>query len=124
MVVCRRSQVSFFWICIFGARWVERAFKRWRWSYKNAKYKSPLKYAAANLRYYVHYVTGIVRYPLDRLKFLDEARFDAKSLQREKGVSRVHRQNGAALWLSVCSALPPPSSGWVSVLRPVLERFL
>ena len=76
-------------------------FKTWRWSYKNVKYKSPLKYTAANLRYYVQYVTGIVRYPMDRLKFLDESRFDAKSLQRKKGVSpvgqpvlRVHRQDG------------------------------
>lgn len=83
-------------------------FKRWRWTYKNAKYRSPLKYTLANRRYYVHYVTGIVRYPLDRIKFLDEARFDAKSLLRKKGVSRagqpvirVHGRNGAFLALSM-----------------------
>jgi hypothetical protein len=113
------------WILFCRARWIERAFKRWRWSYKNAKYKSPRKYAAANLRYYVQYVTGIVRYPLDRLKFLDEARFDAKSLQRKKGVSRigqpvirVHRQNGADLWLCMRPVMP-----WFALRPASRDRF-
>jgi hypothetical protein len=69
------------------ARWIERTFKRWRWSYKSVKYKNPLKYTAANLRYYLQYVSNIVNYPWASLKFLDEARFDAKALQRKKGVS-------------------------------------
>lgn len=85
-------------------RWVERVLKSWHWTYKIAKYRSPLKYTVANQQYYVQYVTGIVGYPLDRLKYLDEARFDAKALQRKKGVSPagqavvgVRQQNGVCL---------------------------
>lgn len=68
-------------------RWVERVFKRWGWTSKNVRYKSPLKYSRANLRQYLYFTAGIVIYPWVRLKYLDESRCDAKALQRKKGVS-------------------------------------
>jgi hypothetical protein len=73
-------------------RWIERVFKRWKFSSKNVKYKNVRKFTNANIRYYLEYTTAIVNLPVLNLKYLDEARFESRSLKRKRGVSAQNRQ--------------------------------
>jgi hypothetical protein len=73
-------------------RFVDRVFHSWKYSTKVAKYKNVLKYTNANIRYYVEYTSAIVNLPHLRLKYLDESRFESRSLKRKRGVSAAGRQ--------------------------------
>jgi hypothetical protein len=49
------------------------------------------KFRAENIAHYVHYAVSIRDVPLHRLKFLDEATFQSRSLRRESALSEKGR---------------------------------
>jgi hypothetical protein len=55
--------------------WVRRVFKRWRYTQKNIRWRSPDKYTASNIINYAAYCDWFTAAPLARCKFLDEAHF-------------------------------------------------
>lgn len=83
--------------CRLLSRWISRCFKRWRYSHKVAKYKSPLKFTPQNIQRYVNHIIGIQSLPILQLKFLDECHFDSKDCLRKKGVGPRGRAMNAVL---------------------------
>jgi hypothetical protein len=67
-------------------------FVQWRFSTKDVKYKNIRKYTRANIRYYCEYISSIIHINMVRLKFLDEASFESRSLKRKRGVGRLGQQ--------------------------------
>jgi hypothetical protein len=78
-------------VLIPSARFVGRVLQRWKWSTKQARYKQILKYTWANIRYYLVYVSAIIMFDIMRLKFIDEAMFESRSLKRKSGLAQRGR---------------------------------
>jgi hypothetical protein len=64
-------------------------FRRWRYSSKDVRHKSPLKFTWANIRHYCIYVSAVLLLDVWRLKFLDEASFESRALRRKRGIARA-----------------------------------
>jgi len=53
--------------------YLQRLFKKWRWSWKKPGKVQIQKYTHENMKYYFEWIIGIQGIPWKRLKFLDEA---------------------------------------------------
>ncbi|KAG2370676.1 hypothetical protein C9374_014692 [Naegleria lovaniensis] len=77
----------------YSTTWVSRVLKQLGNSFKNACYKSRLKYTPENITKYIHYVCGMAelleKVPVYRLKFLDESSFVSRNLYRKRGVAPI-----------------------------------
>jgi len=67
--------------------WIQRTFKRWKWSSKRARYQQINKFTTANILYTAHYLLSVRTLPPLSLKYLDEAHFETKDLRRARGWS-------------------------------------
>lgn len=72
--------------------WVRRVFKRWRFTFKNVRWRSPDKYSISNILNYAAYCDWFTTTILSRCKFLDEAHF-------QRGGAK-----SCLLWLCSCCA--------------------
>jgi transposase len=65
--------------------WICRLFFQWGLTLKNLEHKSKLKYTEENIEHYSEFVTDVPFIDPRRLKYLDEASFEALALRRRRG---------------------------------------
>lgn len=73
-------------------KWVSNVLRAWRWSVRDIKWRSPLKYTPENIEHYVNYIWEIrllAAADPTRLKYLDEVHFSPR---------------GAWSWCSCCQS--------------------
>lgn len=62
-------------------KWVSKVLRGWRWSARNIKWRSPLKYTPENIVHYINYLWDIrllAANDVTRIKFLDEVHFSPR----------------------------------------------
>jgi len=70
-------------------QFIDRIFKRWKWTWKRPIRRQIEKYSISNIRRYFEYLYGVHNIPLERLKFLDEAHFVSKTLHRHEALGEM-----------------------------------
>jgi hypothetical protein len=60
---------------------IKRKFKQWHWSLKKPSHQQLQKYSIVNIGRYLQHVTGILQFPVERLKYLDESHFVSRDMQ-------------------------------------------
>lgn len=62
-------------------KWVSKVLHGWRWSCRDIKWRSPLKYTAANIEHYINFLWEIrilASQDFTRVKYLDEVHFSPR----------------------------------------------
>lgn len=65
---------------IVSRSYLQRMFNNWHWSFKKPTRVQFEKFKGENIRRYVEYLVAVQDIPLERMKFMDEAAFDTKSM--------------------------------------------
>jgi hypothetical protein len=74
-----------------GTRWLRRKLKRWGMTWKKTEHIQINKFTTQNILYYAVYVTSILDFPVNRLKYADESHFESR------GTARLHERPSLAL---------------------------
>ena len=59
--------------------WIKRVFREWQYSHKRFYYVQIHKMTQKNILRYIDHIFGIVEIDPEKLKYLDESRFETKS---------------------------------------------
>jgi hypothetical protein len=67
---------------------VQNILKQWKWPFKKADPKQPLKYTPQNLAYYLEFIQRVEKIDYSKLHYLDESSFNPRQLSASRGICR------------------------------------